>query len=377
MVIGFDAKRAFCNFTGLGNYSRMVIGALAALHPEDSFLLYTPRKNDAYAHYFDRFEHLKVVEPDNGLGKGSLWRSFGISAQLQRDGVEIYHGLSHELPYHVPDNIAQVVTIHDLSVWRYPQYYPLLDRHSYQLKQRYACEHADLIVAVSQQTKKDVVELLGVPETKVCVVGQSCHPQFLEKVSSDDKERVRQKYSLPEHYVISVGTVEERKNQIAAVRAMARVNGDLALVIVGHHQQRYSQAVKDEISRLAMETKVSFIEDADFADFPALYSNAVCSLYLSVFEGFGIPVLESMCCGVPVVCSNNSSLPEVGGEAALLVDPEDDEAVAAAVARLSEDVVFRTAMVERSCRQAACFSKEKIANELYDVYLKVLEGKAK
>lgn len=377
MVIGFDAKRAFCNFTGLGNYSRMVIGALASSHPEDSFLLYTPRKSDAYAHCFDGFEHLKVVEPDKGLGKGSLWRSLGIPAQLQRDGVEIYHGLSHELPYHVPDHIAQVVTIHDLSVWRFPQYYPFLDRRSYQLKQRYACEHADAIVAVSQQTKKDVVELLGVPETKVFVVGQSCHPQFLEPVSSDDQERVRKKYALPERYVICVGTVEERKNQIAAVKAMARVDADLALVIVGHHQRQYSQAVKEEVSRLAMGTRVSFVEDADFADFPALYSNAVCSLYLSVFEGFGIPVLESMCCGVPVVCSNNSSLPEVGGEAALLVDPEDEESVAAAVARLSEDAVFRTEMVERSYRQAACFSKEKIANDLYDIYLKVLEGKAK
>lgn len=376
MVIGFDAKRAFCNFTGLGNYSRMVIGALAESHPEDSFLLYTPRKTDAYAHGFDGFEHVKVVEP-HGLGKGSLWRSFGISAQLQRDGVEIYHGLSHELPYHVPDNIAQVVTIHDLSVWRYPQYYPLFDRRSYQFKQRYACEHADVIVAVSQQTKKDIVELLHVPEAKVCVVGQSCHPQFFQQVSLDDKERVRKKYSLPERYVVCVGTVEERKNQIAAVKAMARVNADLALVIVGHHQRQYSQALKEEISRLAMEARVSFIEDADFADFPALYSNAVCGLYLSVFEGFGIPVLESMCCGVPVVCSNNSSLPEVGGDAALLVDPEDDEAVAAAVDRLSEDAVFRTELVERSYRQAARFSKEKIANELYDVYLKVLEGKAK
>ena len=373
-MIGFDAKRAFCNATGLGNYSRMVIAGLAEMHPEIGIQLYTPYRKDAYRSCFDAFQNVKVVEPSCPLGRGSLWRSYGVSKAIRHDGLELFHGLSHELPHGLPAGLPALVTMHDMAAWRFPQFFPRFDRMVYRQKQRYACEHADVIIAVSEQTKKDVMGFLEVSEKKIVVVGQSCDPQFWKPVSQEAVEQARKKYGLPERYVISVGTVEERKNQLTAVEAMAKVDQNISLVIVGRHQ-RYAEKAKASVEEFHMEHRVHFLEQADFDDFPALYAGAICSLYLSVFEGFGIPVLESMCSGTPVVCSNVSSLPEVAGDAAVLVDPTDVDAVAEAVNRVAEDAVFRNELVGKAHIQSQRFSKEQVIGELYEVYRNVLRSR--
>ena len=371
MVIGFDAKRAFCNATGLGNYSRGIISGLASVHPEDTLRLYTPFRKAEFAHAFDHLTNVAVKEPASKRKGGSLWRTFGIAAELRREPLDLYHGLSHELPQGMPSDIPAVVTIHDLAPWRYPSHFPLLDRTSYRNKMRHACHRADTIVAVSTSTKNDLMEFLNVPEEKIVVVGQSCHPRFWEPVSEVERIRVKEKYNLPEKYVITVGTIEPRKNQLTAVRALAKVNAEIALVIVGHPKP-YNDRVCDEMHKLGLEQRVIFIHEADSEDLPALYSRAVCSLYLSLYEGFGIPVLESMCCGTPVVCSNQSSLPEVGGDAAVLVEPEDDAALSASINRIVSDADYRDTLVERSRIQADRFRQEKVVNELYEVYQRLL-----
>lgn len=370
-MIGFDAKRAFCNGTGLGNYSRMVIAGLAEMHPEMGIRLYTPYHKEAFQTFFDAYPNVKVTEPACKLGS-SLWRTRGVSKAIRKDGLDLFHGLSHELPHGLPDNLPAVVTMHDMVAWRFPQFFPRVDRMIYQQKQRFACECAVVIVAVSEQTKKDVVEILGVPEAKVVVVGQSCDPQFWKPIPPEAKAYVRSKYGLPERYVICVGTVEERKNQLSAVRAMAKANQGISLVIVGRHQA-YADKVKAEVEKLHLGDRVVFLDHADFEDFPALYANAVCSLYLSVFEGFGIPVLESMCCGTPVVCSNVSSLPEVGGDAAVLVSPTDVDGIAETVNRMDQEVAYRNELSEKSRPQSLRFSKERVINELFEVYSNVLK----
>lgn len=371
MVIGFDAKRAFCNATGLGNYSRMVIGGLAELHPELGIRLYTPYRKEAFKSQFSSCPQVSVAEPNVHIGSNALWRSYRVSKLIKHDGLDLFHGLSHELPHGLPAGLPAVVTMHDLAVWRFPQYFPKWDRVLYQKKQRYACDRADRIIAVSQQTRQDLIDILGVHKEKINVVHQSCHPQFWQPVGDMERQRVRKKYGLPDRYVLCVGTVEERKNQCAVVRAIKAVDDDLHLIIVGK-QQRYSEAVKEEIARQGLSSKVRMLQGVDFADLPALYAEAVCSVYMSVFEGFGIPVLESMCCGTPVVCSNTSSLPEVGGEAALLADPSDADAIAEAIRRLSSDPDFRRQKSVMALAQAALFTKEKVIGDIMDVYSQIV-----
>lgn len=367
MVIGFDAKRAFCNATGLGNYSRMIIGGLAELHPELKLCLYTPYHKDSFRSQFSDCPQVSVVEPGIHLGSNALWRSYGVSRTIRRDGLDLFHGLSHELPHGLPAGLPAVVTMHDLAVWRYPQHFPAVDRAIYKNKQRHACTRADHIIAVSGQTQRDLIDMLGVPKEKISVVHQSCHPQFTAPVEEKTRQRVRLKYGLPGRFVLCVGTVEERKNQRTVVKAFKALDEDLHLVIVGK-QQRYALTVEEEIARQGLSSRVKMLEGVDFSDLPALYAEAVCSVYLSLFEGFGIPVLESMCCGTPVVCSNTSSLPEVGGEAALLVDPMDADDLAEAIRQLASDAAFRQQKSIMSLNQAASFSKEKVIGDLMHVY---------
>lgn len=367
MVIGFDAKRAFCNATGLGNYSRMVISGLAAMHPETSLCLYTPYRDDAFRSCFEAYGNVKIVEPKTRIGNNAWWRSYGVAKTIRNDALDLFHGLSHELPHGLPENLPAVVTMHDLAVWRFPQFFPRWDRMVYQKKQRYACDRANVVVAVSEQTKNDLVEIMGVPQGKIRVVHQSCQDRFWQPVEAVELLRVREKYGLPKRYALCVGTIEERKNQVSVVKAIKAVDADLSLVFVGK-KRPYVRAVEEAVAELGLASRVIMLENVDGDDLPALYSDAVCSVYMSVFEGFGIPVLESLCCGTPVVCSNVSSLPEVGGEAALLANPADPEAIAEAIGRLASDPEFRQMKSTMSRQQAALFTKEKVVADLVGVY---------
>lgn len=360
MKIGYDAKRAFCNGTGLGNYSRGVIAAATKADGVQA-VLYTPRVDDRFCHVFDGLAGAVVRRPQ-GLWRmaPSLWRTLACAQSVGADGVQLYHGLSHELPLGLPAGVRKVVTMHDLIVRRYPHYFSAFDRVVHRLKQRHACRVADIVVAISEQTKRDLVDMMHVPEEKIRVVYQSCDPMFW---NGHDSGSVREKYNLPERYIICVGTIEERKNQLTVVEAAKRLPEDVRLVIVGRPRGDYGRRVM-----AACGNKVRVLTEAAFTDFPALYAGAVASVYLSRFEGFGIPVLESLCCDTPVVTSNVSSMPEAGGDAALYAAPDDVDAVAAHLQRLCSDEVFRHERIEKGRIQRLKFAPEKVAADMMAVY---------
>lgn len=370
--IGYDAKRAFCNGTGLGNYSRAVIsGMWKAEGGKCGDVLYTPKVKARFEHWCDGCEGLKVEKPRSlwRLVPG-LWRTVGVSLRLRRDGVELFHGLSHELPYGLPKEVKRVVTMHDLIVYRFPEYFKPIDRIIHKVKMRHACRVADVVVAISEQTKRDLIALLKVPEEKIRVVYQSCDSMFWDRAYRDliSFSDLREKYGLPERYVICVGTVEERKNQETAVRAVAALPEDVKLVIVGRPRGSYPAKVKATVHECGMEKRTIFLEKADFADFPALYGGAVASVYMSRFEGFGIPVLESLCCDTPVVTSNVSSMPEAGGEAALYAAPDDYRTVAGHLRRLLDDADYRRGVIEKGRTQRLRFAPEKVVQDMLAVY---------
>ena len=375
MLIGYDAKRAFRNNTGLGNYSRGVIGGVMSYElrvksEAGTVVLYTPSVKGRYEHFFENMP-LRVVEP-KGMWKvmKSVWRSVGVSRAVKRDGVELFHGLSHELPYGLPKGVKKVVTMHDLIVFRFPEFFKPADRVIHRLKMRHACRVADVVVAISEQTKRDLMEFLGVPEEKIRVVYQSCDDIFWGVQGAqglqDDRD-VRKKYGLPDRYVLCVGTLEERKNQLRVIEAMKRLPQDVALVLVGRPRGDYGQRVL-----ACTNERVRVLSGASFTDFPSLYRGAVASVYLSRFEGFGIPVLESMCCDCPVVTSDVSSMPEAGGDAALYAAPEDVDTVAAHLLRLCTDEAFRQERIEKGRLQRRKFAPEKVSADMMDVYKSLL-----
>lgn len=393
MRIGFDAKRAFKNNTGLGNYSRMIICALAQYYPDIEMVLFTPDVKGRYAHFFEDIVSSKsqkravitVVTPA-GMWRlfPGLWRTFGIAGEIRRRELDVYHGLSHELPRGRVGDTRLVVSMHDLIVWRYPKHFPFVDRLIYKLKQRHACRRADMIVAISKQTERDLVDLMGVDSNKIQVVYQSCDEIFRMPISDERRDAVRQQYSLPDKYFLCVGTIEQRKNQAAVVQAFALLinqeknnqsascakrtsNIEHHLVFVGR-KTAYYDTVAEAVREYGLESCVHFLEGVDFADFPVLYSEADASVYMSIFEGFGIPVLESLTCGTPVVASSRSSIPEVGGDAALYADPENPREIAEKMAKLIMDVDLRDELFCKATIQAAKFEPKKIASDLLKLF---------
>lgn len=369
MVIGFDAKRAFQNSTGLGNYSRILICGLAQEHQDIRAFLYSPHITGEYAKYFTGFANISTRIPSSiDRFFPDIWRRFGVTVHLRGDKVKIFHGLSHELPHGIPRSIKRVVTMHDLIVWRYPEFYKPFDRMVYRIKQRHSCRIADAVVAISEQTKRDLIEYLHVPESKIKVIYQSCDPMFWNAIPDSDIEYVRKTYNLPEKYIICVGSIEERKNQVAVVKAMTELPDDVHLVIVGKNHGGYQGTLTSAIRSHNLTQRVHILKDADFEDFPALYAGAVASAYMSFFEGFGIPILEAMCSGTPVVTSNVSSMPEAGGDAVLYADPKNPSEIAAQLKRIIEDPTLRQQLVEKGKVQCQNFSQHKIIGDLYQLY---------
>ena len=369
MVIGFDAKRAFQNNTGLGNYSRMLVCGLAQEHQDIRAFLYSPVMSGDYKKYFSGYANISTRQPTSiDRFFPDVWRRFGVTFHLKDDQVKIFHGLSHELPHGIPHTIKRVVTIHDLIVWRFPQFYSPFDRFSHRVKIRHSCNISDVVVAVSEQTKRDLMEFLKVPESKIKVIYQSCDPIFWDPVTDDDKAYVREEYHLPEKYVICVGSIEERKNQIGVVKAMAELPDDIHLVIVGKNHGNYQPSLMSAIKSLHLTDRVHIISKADFEDFPALYACAQASVYMSLFEGFGIPILESLCCDTPVVTSNVSSMPEAGGEAALYADPKNPSEIARQLKSIIDNPALRQQLVQKGREQREKFTQHRIISELYAMY---------
>lgn len=342
MQIAFDAKRAFHNGTGLGHYSRTLLRSLAALYPQHHYWLLNPKPG---RHFTGSEPILQEVRPEQLLHQlmSSVWRSRWCKQWLTRHQIDLYHGLSHELPIGIErTGIATVVTMHDLIPERYPAQYAWMDRQIYHHKFLAACQRADRIIAISEQTKADIIQFYSIDEKKIRVCYQSCDPRFYTTVTPAEKERIRKKYRLPERYFLSVGSVIERKNLLQACKAIKLLQQklDIPLLVIGGGGA-YKRKVQQYVREQKLEKQIRFLSDepglkndVDFVsarDFPALYQQATALVYPSYFEGFGIPVLEGLCSKVPVITSHRSCLPEAGGPGAFYVDPDSAESIAASL----------------------------------------------
>lgn len=357
--IAFDAKRAFSNQRGLGNYSRDVLRLMAQYAPENEYLLFG-RPTAAYS-----YPEAQVVSPQ-GLWRlfPSLWRTIGCLKQL--DGVDIYHGLSGELPFGIHRaKVKTVVTIHDAIFIRYPELYSPTYRWFFTRKVQYACDHADLIIAISEQTKQDIISFFHADERKIRVVYQGCNNRFREPVTTEQLEQIRTRYQLPEQYILSVGAIEPRKNLRALIEAMSLAQISIPLVAVGG-QSAYAA----QMATLAQEKKVDlrFLHTLPFDDLPMVYKGASMLCYPSLFEGFGIPILEAMCVGTPVLTSTGSCFGETGGNAALYADPGNPQQIGEQIRRILSDSSLRQTMIRKGHEQAERFTDEQVAHHLIEVY---------
>lgn len=347
--IGLDAKRLFLNLTGLGNYSRYILDTLLQFRPDDHFYLYTPKvkPNKRAEHYFGH-PAIDIIQP-RGIMKlpllNNIWRSSQVVNDPSFEKLDIFHGLSHELPLHIPSHIKKFVTVHDLIFYRYPQFYSAIDVITYKHKLRSACERADKIMAISEQTRRDIIDFLHIPSEKITVVYQGCHDQFRKTVTQDEKERIKLEYRLPDTYILNVATIEERKNAAGLIRAYAQIpkSRRIPLVIIGRATS-YIKKVNGEIEKYGLQGEVIFIHAVDFSALPAIYQMASVFVYPSLFEGFGIPLLEAAESGIPVITSTGSCFGEAAGPNAVYVNPLDAVELGNTISEIiSADNTTRTA----------------------------------
>lgn len=368
MRIAFDAKRAFYNNTGLGNYSRNTIRQLNTFYPGNEYLLYTPSLSRSIK--FDKGNSSKIITPDTFSGKlfKSFWRSYLINNQVSAERPDIFHGLSNEIPYGLKSTgIKSVVTIHDLIFLRYPGLYKPADRKIYDRKFRYACENSDLVITVSQQTANDVMGFYKIQENKIKVVYQGCNPLFFNLINEKQKSEIRKKFGLPDEFILYIGTIEERKNLLGIIKAVHIKNIDMHIVAIGR-KTAYYQKISDYISQNSLENKITFIENLSNTELPAFYQMAKVFVYPSVFEGFGIPILEALASGTPVITSQGSCFPEAAGPYSVFVDPYQAESIGEGISKVLSSKELRVNMIVEGRKYALNFTEENVAHSLMKTY---------
>jgi glycosyltransferase involved in cell wall biosynthesis len=385
MKIGFEAKRAFTNGTGLGHYSRTLVSSLAEYFAENDYYLFTPKQTDRFN--TDQFSNIHTVVPSSFPATffTAAWRSNWVKKDLKKNGIDVYHGLSHEIPVGMRStNIPSVVTMHDLIFERYPEQYNRIDVQIYRRKFKYACENADRVIAISEQTKADIIEFYKTPASKIDVCYQSCNEIFRQTISEEEKQRVQKMYSLPDAFLLYVGSVIERKNLLSICKGLHALKGklDVPLIVIGDGTS-YKSVVKKYIAENGMEKQVRFLSDEPAAknaddfrsakDFPAIYQQAIAMIYPSIFEGFGIPILEALCSRIPVITTNVSCMPETGGDAAYYVSPFDIEEMSQAIWSVTTNHELRSGMIEKGIQHADRFTRKSCAESVINVYRNLVQ----
>jgi len=375
-----DARTATNHFPGIGRYVFNLARAMAPLLEGDErlTLLRDPTQPSPWDLAALAGEKVRVV--DVPLSPFALRQQWEIPRLLHHLKADLYHSPYYLMPYW--PGASAVVTVYDLIPLFYPQHVSIQARLLSRWAMALALRAAAHIIAISQATGRDLLAIYGISPQKVTVIPLAVDPCFYPQ-SSDEVERVRGKYALPEDYILYLGSNKPHKNlvrlveawaktldtsrQFAAPWAIGNLQPMIPLVIAGAWDPRYPQA-RQRAEELCLGEAIRWLGPVPEADLPALYTGAIPFIFPSLYEGFGLPVLEAMACGTPVICSNTSSLPEVAGDAALLVDPRDVEALAATIKRALTDKNLQEEMRSKGLAQAARFSWQHTARVTLKVY---------
>ncbi len=376
-TIGIDYTAAYEQGAGIGRYVRELVRALAAQDGGSAYRLFVAgaRRGDLPPAPGSNFDWRPTrITP---LWFARLWHRAQIPLPVEAftGRLDLYHATDFTLPPTLP-GMHTLLTVHDLSFVRAPETStPVLKAYLDKVVPR-SVRRADHVLADSQATKDDLVALYGTPPEKITVLLSGVDVRFGPVEDADARRAVRARYNIPDGpYIFSVGTVQPRKNYVRLAEALATLGpryADVRLVIAGGRGWLDSP-IYHTIESLGLGERVLFTGFARDEDLPTLYSDAACVAYPSLYEGFGFPVLEAMACGTPVLTSTVSSIPEVAGDAALLVDPYDVDAIRTGLERLLDDETLRADLIARGLAQARRFTWERSAQHLIQIYRRLLD----
>jgi glycosyltransferase involved in cell wall biosynthesis len=384
MRIIFDACPLGAGQTGIGYYTKQLLTHMTKLSPTDEFFI-----SDALFGSFatinrvqfplDILPLIKAMQvrfPFMTLYRMLLYvRSIG-SGMTGLQGGDIFFGTNFRGVF--AEGMKTVLTVHDLSHEYFPEAVEDVNMNYFRSSFPDAVERADLLIADSENTKFDIIKFLQVPEEKIKVIYIGVDKYFQPVADPVQLAGVRHRYSLPEHFILMVGSIQPRKNIAGVLAAMASLLNKhrtfpWKLVLAGGGGWK-NEGLADKISALGLEDRVHFTGYVADEDLPALYSLADLFVFPSLYEGFGLPVVEAMACGVPVVTSNNSCLPEIAGDAAVLVDPHDERDIANGMLRLLEDQDLRVQCVNRGLERARMFSWETAARQTLQAFHEIVDA---
>jgi glycosyltransferase involved in cell wall biosynthesis len=371
--IAIDAHSVGTGLGGNESYATNLIEALAGIDSTNQYTLYVTR-DEAVAKFKDRWSNFSVrhTRPHTPLIRIPLT----LSAELRKSPVDVLH-VQFTAPPFAPCPV--VVSIHDLSFEHLPETFKRRSRAQLRLTVRRSARKATEILALSEHARADIISTYGISPDIVTAIPIAAADRFGPVVDERDLQRVRHTYGIGEDYILSVGSIQPRKNLgrlVAAYARLRRTNGNLKLpklVIVGKRAWLYGETLR-AIKESGVSDSVILTGYVPEADLPALYSGALCFVYPSYFEGFGLPPLEAMKCGAPVLAGNRTSLSEVVGDAGLLVDPLDTDAIAAGIARLVENPDFRNELSVKGLKRSQLFKWENTAKRTLEVYKRAVDN---
>jgi glycosyltransferase involved in cell wall biosynthesis len=356
MKVAIDTQTTMVQKSGFGFYVQNLVDNLAKVGPKNEYLLISPKTNK-----------------DLSTPQRWIWDQIQFPRQAKRAKVDLLHQPCFSAPIFYRGKV--VVTCNDLISIFFPENLPLASRLFYSKWEPYSYRRADHIIAISEHTKKDILALLKIPEEKITVIPLAASKEFRPIKSPKKLRSVQKKYKTGSDYILHVSTIEPRKNLPFLVRAYAlavREGIDTKLVITGKKGWYYDNLFK-LVDELNLQDKVIFTGYVADVDMPALYSGAKAFVFPSQYEGFGLPPLEAMACGTPVISSNTSSMPEVIGNAGILISPKDERVWARNIINVLKDKGLAKNMSGWGLRQAKKFSWAEAAEKTIEVYEKVLK----
>ncbi len=364
MKIGFDAKRAFNNTTGLGNYSRSIIKSIANYSKKNDLYLFTTKDNKNLFNI--ESHHVKIIKPKIYTNK-KYWRFYGLNNHVAKLNIDIFHGLSNELPIGL--KTKKIVTIHDLLFLKYPHFYSFIDRKIYNLKSKNACNKADKIIAVSQKTKDDIINYYNIEPEKIEVIYQTCHDHFIQsKINKEIDSSLQKKLSKP--YILYVGRIEKRKNLLFLLRAMTKIN-NINLICIGKKTNYYKKIAAFNAAN-NLNDKVFFLNIDNTKKLSYIYKKSVGLVYPSIDEGFGIPIIEAMYSKIPVVISDGKVFKEIGGEHAYYFQQKNIDSLVHQIKKISTLSEERNIRIEKNLHYVQKFNQQQQTQKIIDLYKKMI-----
>lgn len=370
MKIAVSALQVDRNNSGIGMYIINLIGMMTSNYPED-YLIYHSRGIEPTVLFPG--EHVafrEICSNKQQFIRRNIFEIFQFATDVRQYQADVFFAPDSKLPFGLPKQMRKIVTVHDLAVFKFPETYQRSRVLYWQQLFASSVRRADRVVAISEATKRDLQEILRVPEEKIKIIYNGVCDEFKKPASTIDFRRIREKYRLPENYILFVGIFSPRKNLTRLIEAFSELRHQYRLphklVIAGETGWKYHDDLA-RVAKLGLENQIYFPGYIDEADLPHLYAMADALAYPSLYEGFGLPLVEAMACGTPVVASRTSSMPEVVGNAGLLVDPYSVQEICDALAKVLIDRKLHDQLTELGLERVKRFSWQKAAGQLHEL----------